>query len=111
MAGKIKIKHVNKSFVRRPIIKVVPKAVPTAEEKKLTTEAPKSKKSAQVQSNKEEDKTDTDMLTQEQLKQIEASAENLKPVVKVLKKDKGLIERTESSKIVLTEDNRQVLND
>ena len=31
--------------------------------------------------------------------------------VKVLKKDKGLIERTESSKIVLTEDNRQVLND
>lgn len=31
--------------------------------------------------------------------------------VKVLKKDRGLIERTESSKIVLTEDNRQVLND
>ena len=31
--------------------------------------------------------------------------------VKVVKKDRGLIERTESSKIVLTEDNRQVLND
>ena len=31
--------------------------------------------------------------------------------VKVLKKDRGLIERTESSKIILTEDNRQVLND
>ena len=31
--------------------------------------------------------------------------------VKVVKKDKGLIERTESSKIVLTEDNRQVLSD
>ena len=31
--------------------------------------------------------------------------------VKVLKKDRGLIERTESSKIVLTEDHRQVLND
>lgn len=31
--------------------------------------------------------------------------------VKVVKKDKGLIERTESSKIILTEDNRQVLND
>ena len=31
--------------------------------------------------------------------------------VKRIKKDKGLIERTESSKIVLTEDNRQVLND
>lgn len=31
--------------------------------------------------------------------------------VKFVKKDKGLIERTESSKIILTEDNRQVLND
>ena len=31
--------------------------------------------------------------------------------VKVVKKDRGLIERTESSKIVLTEDNRQVLGD
>ena len=31
--------------------------------------------------------------------------------VKIVKKDKGLIERTESSKIILTEDNRQVLND
>lgn len=111
MAGKIKIKHVNKSFVRRPIIKVVPKAAPAADEKKTTSDAPKVKKSPQTQSNKEEDKTDTAMLTQEQLEQIEASVENLKPDVKVLKKDRGLIERTESSKIVLTEDNRQVLND
>jgi len=31
--------------------------------------------------------------------------------VKRVKNDKGLIERTESSKIILTEDNRQVLND
>jgi hypothetical protein len=31
--------------------------------------------------------------------------------VKIVKKDRGLIERTESSKIILTEDNRQVLND
>ena len=31
--------------------------------------------------------------------------------VKRVKKDKGLIERTESSKVVLTEDNRQLLND
>ena len=51
------------------------------------------------------------MLTNEQLEQIEATAENLKQNVKVIKKEKGLIERTESSKIVLTEDNRQVLND
>lgn len=31
--------------------------------------------------------------------------------VKILKKDRGLIERTESSRLVLTEDNRQVLED
>lgn len=31
--------------------------------------------------------------------------------IKFLKKEKGLIERTESSKIILAEDNRQVLID
>lgn len=31
--------------------------------------------------------------------------------IKRIKKDKGLIERTESSRIILTEDNRQVLTD
>lgn len=31
--------------------------------------------------------------------------------VKYVKADKGLIERVESSKIVLTEDNKQLLND
>ena len=30
---------------------------------------------------------------------------------KYIKSDKGLIERTKSSKIILTEDNRQILND
>jgi hypothetical protein len=32
-------------------------------------------------------------------------------VVKKLKKDKGLIERTESSKTILTEDNKELLMD
>ena len=41
----------------------------------------------------------------EELSGIDASQ------VKVVKKEKGLIERTESSKIILTEDNRQILND
>lgn len=31
--------------------------------------------------------------------------------VKIIKKDRGLIERAESSKTILTEDNRQLLND
>ena len=49
----------------------------------------------------------------EKVNKAEEIMQNMKEVgnVKVLKKDKGLIERTESSKIVLTEDNRQVLND
>ena len=33
------------------------------------------------------------------------------PTVKRIKKDKGLIERTESSKTILTEDNKQLLVD
>lgn len=37
--------------------------------------------------------------------------ENTTQTYKRVKKDKGLIERTESSKIVLTEDNKELLND
>ena len=48
----------------------------------------------------------------EQIEKAENLANTLNSnEVKVVKKDRGLIERTESSKIVLTEDNRQVLND
>ena len=52
-------------------------------------------------------------MTLEGIERAEALAQNLNAPkeVKVVKKDRGLIERTESSKIVLTEDNRQVLND
>lgn len=52
-----------------------------------------------------------DMISKEQIAAIENAVENLQPEVKVVKKDRGLIERTESSKIIITEDNRQVLND
>ena len=49
----------------------------------------------------------------EKVNKAEEIMNNMKEAnnVKILKQDKGLIERTESSKIVLTEDNRQVLND
>lgn len=39
------------------------------------------------------------------------SKKSLKRKVKIEKKDKGLIERTEESTIVLTEDNKRLLND
>lgn len=111
MAGKIKLKHVYKTFAKRPSYRFVSNAEPVVEEKKKASDEAKPKKNASSNSNKDEDKTDAVMLTNEQLEQIEATAENLKQNVKVIKKEKGLIERTESSKIVLTEDNRQVLND
>lgn len=42
---------------------------------------------------------------------IEAAKEVLKPSVKRIKKDKGLIERAESNKTILTEDNKELLRD
>ena len=50
-------------------------------------------------------------INEEQISAAEERANILSDNVKVVKKDRGLIERTESSKIILTEDNRQVLND
>lgn len=58
-------------------------------------------------------KEKTEQNMDERVNKAEEIMNNMKAAnhVKVVKKDKGLIERTESSKIVLTEDNRQVLND
>lgn len=61
--------------------------------------------------NKHNKKIEEDMNNVDRLAAAEATIESMQPEVKVIKKDKGLIERTESSKIILTEDNRQVLND
>ena len=53
-------------------------------------------------------------LTKEELAQMDellkkmGASENTK---KVIKNDRGLIERTKSSKVILTEENRQILND
>lgn len=52
------------------------------------------------------------LTTQEKINAVASilSAETEVPVKK-LKKDKGLIERTESSKMILTEDNKELLVD
>lgn len=65
-------------------------------------------KAAPVNKNKEE-KIEKDM----DIDQIEKLASELTPeqTTKKIKKDKGLIERTESSKIMITEDNKQLLKD
>lgn len=78
---------------------------------KKTYDAPKKQQveEAPEKNNhkKKADKMDEKVNKAEEIMQNMKNAGN----VKVVKKDKGLIERTESSKIILTEDNRQVLND
>lgn len=79
----------------------------TVSEKLQKQEIPLSKSSVKNNQEKKEETMD------ERVNKAEEIMNNMKAAnhVKVVKKDKGLIERTESSKIVLTEDNRQVLND
>ena len=60
--------------------------------------------------NKKEKNTE-DMNINDKVKQAEETLNAMEPEVKVVKRDNGLIERTESSKIILTEDNRQLLVD
>lgn len=72
---------------------------------------PKVDKKETVEENKEV-KKDKEMAD-ERLEKIEKIIGSKAPKrkVKVEKKDKGLIERTENSTILLTEDNKMVLND
>ena len=72
---------------------------------------PKVDKKETIEENKEL-KKDKEMAD-ERLEKIEniIGSKAPKRKVKVEKKDKGLIERTENSTILLTEDNKMVLND
>lgn len=84
----------------RQVIKYKRKNIPAKLESAMPSKA-----------NNKQEKIDEAM--DEKINRAEEIMNNMKAAnhVKVVKKDKGLIERTESSKIVLTEDNRQVLND
>lgn len=76
----------------------------------VVKQEPEKPKADVVKKNKRV-KKENNMMS-EQIERAEYLAQNLNNnSVKVVKKDRGLIERTESSKIILTEDNRQVLND
>lgn len=72
---------------------------------------PKVDKKETIEENKKI-KKDKEMAD-ERLEKIEniIGSKAPKRKVKVEKKDKGLIERTENSTILLTEDNKMVLND
>lgn len=94
-----------KKFPKRNNTIVSPKI---ESEQKIEVEI--SKKETSTKKNKKEKNTE-DMNFNDKIKQAEETLIAMEPEVKVVKKDKGLIERTESSKIILTEDNRQLLND
>lgn len=76
-------------------------------EDEINEEEPKQKS----RGKKNNRKNTEEMNDIEKIEQAEAIAAAMEPQVKKVKTDRGLIERTESSKIILTEDNRQVLND
>lgn len=90
--GKEKMFHINKE--EKP--QIIEEKTPTETDNK----------------NKKSKKKEKEMITMEQIERAENVVNGIsQDNVKVIKKDKGLIERTESSKIIITEDNRQVLND
>lgn len=73
----------------------------------------KNKKNTKISENNEEKIEDT--MDYNVLQRAEDLVNTLSGVdpnrIKVVKNDKGLFERTESSKTILTEDNRQILVD
>lgn len=88
--GRFIMKHIDN---RKPQIKI---SNVVKEEKKNNI-----KKNAKVMTTKEKIEMVKDVL----------SNETPQTTVKRVKRDKGLIERTESSKTILTEDNKELLND
>ena len=106
------IQFIKKRFRNRPeyvVPYVVQKEVEPIVEPKEEIKEVEEAKPTKTKNNKKNRKED--MINKDQITAIEAAMENMQPEVKVVKADRGLIERTESSKIIITEDNRQVLND
>jgi len=98
------------SFSRKPI--VTSSKIEKVEEKPFIEikEEPVIKLEEVIE-NKEEIKEDIVMDTKEKIQMAAAVLGNEQPKIKKVKKDKGLIERTESSITILTEDNRELLKD
>jgi hypothetical protein len=61
--------------------------------------------------NKKEEIKEQVMTTSEKIEMAQNVLNETPTQFKRVKKDKGLIERTESSKTILTEDNKELLND
>jgi hypothetical protein len=79
--------------------------------KHINNFTPQKPASVSEENNINENKTV--MTTEEKIAMAQEVLNDKKsaPSFKRVKKDKGLIERTESSKTILTEDNKELLND
>ena len=73
---------------------------------------PRKKASVEVKNENNINENKTVMTTEEKIAMAQEVLNGKPaPAFKRVKKDKGLIERTESSKTILTEDNKELLND
>lgn len=85
--------------------------------KHIKTMKPQKRYESNIVEKKEENKiveNKSVMTTEEKIQMAQSVLSGSEPSaapVKRVKKDKGLIERTESSKTILTEDNKELLND
>ena len=86
---------------------VIVKEQPTIEEEEKEGQTEKAEET--VNNEIEESNKDMDKRLEKVEALVNAKAPNRK--VKVEKKDKGIIERTENSTILLTEDNKMMLTD
>lgn len=105
-------KNPHKKYVRQFPNSIVKHIIQPKVDKKETIEENKVIEEDKVIKEDKELKKDKKMAD-ERLEKIEKIIGSKAPKrkVKVEKKDKGLIERTENSTILLTEDNKMVLND
>lgn len=83
--------------VETPIEEVKEEIIETIEEKEI------------IENNEDLKEDNVMMDTKEKIQMANAILNAEQPKVKKVKKDKGLIERTESSITILTEDNRELL--
>lgn len=99
--GKFIIKHIDN---RKPQIKIFPKNVTNNEDVQ--------KPNIDIKEKNNNTKNKEVMTTNEKVAMVQELLDAPKTnSFKRVKKDKGLIERAESSKIILTEDNKELLND
>lgn len=81
--------------------------------RKETTSYKNVKATQDVTFNNIEQKNNKDIMMPEQIMQAQELVDNMvqEPKVKRVKKEKGLMEKVTTDKVVIMEDNRQILND